>query len=99
MALKCDAASGRIQKSTFARFLGSFNFRLLQEYLPRATFLAEKLKALSSELSGARPDQSENLLDRHGRRYQLLRASSRLGGGKHGRPEYYAFDLLVLGRL
>jgi hypothetical protein len=32
-------------------------------------FLAEKLEASSSELSGARPDQSENLLDRRGRRY------------------------------
>jgi len=32
-------------------------------------FLAEKLEASSSELSGARPDQSENLRDRRGRRY------------------------------
>jgi hypothetical protein len=37
--------------------------------MQRATFLAEKLEVSSSELSGARPDQSENLLDRRGRRY------------------------------
>jgi len=33
VALKSDAAAEKVQTSIFARFLGLFDFRLLQQYL------------------------------------------------------------------
>jgi hypothetical protein len=36
VALKSDAAAENSKRSTFARFSGSLDFRLLQQYLPEA---------------------------------------------------------------
>src|SRR5258705_12023331 len=46
-------SSRKVHRSTFARFLGSFDFRLLQQYLPRAAYAMQQIIARIAGLAVA----------------------------------------------